>query len=516
MVAAQCRAAVEGYPGIFAASMVASGAMGWLLRNSGHATPIFVSIAVLVALSLFNLWDWYTNRQAGWHVANGPRRVIQVAVLAGLSAICWNIMLMIALIDASQSQTMVVLCVVTGVICVGALNLSVLPSASLAYIGCSLFVMTFSLIFVATSMPVETLVLLAILAVMLVRSTLSHSALFVTNFDLGLRLGEAALAQKALVETSGRERELARSRYEQELINANLAKSALQRAEVEERKIALAALARTFQTDFGEAVPALTSAAESSDQSASAIAKLSAASSDSVAHATERARDLNAAAEQMLVLSTDLVHSAGRAAEFVCDQKRTSVLAQQSARRSNAAIESLTGHTDGIDSILLLIADLTGQTKLLALNAAIEAARAGKSGVGFAVVAKEVRTLAIRSADAGVRITEQLADIRRCVASVADLNGNIVEHLDAVSTIGLTVENAMSAQRATTTAIERQANAALVVTVDLRSGVEEAARASSEVSEMARSVAASAAWFVRESSGLGSSAEGFLEQLRAQ
>jgi methyl-accepting chemotaxis protein len=103
---------------------------------------------------------------------------------------------------------------------------------------------------------------------------------------------------------------------------------------------------------------------------------------------------------------------------------------QQTVHRINALSDRLQEATNvvaelekdskTIGSVLDVIRGIAEQTNLLALNAAIEAARAGEQGRGFAVVADEVRNLAMRT-------QESTRQIEAIVHGLQGRTSNIVQ-----------------------------------------------------------------------------------------
>ncbi len=68
---------------------------------------------------------------------------------------------------------------------------------------------------------------------------------------------------------------------------------------------------------------------------------------------------------------------------------------EQSNRDSRGKL--LKNNTTKIDDAVKVINSLSVQTNMLAVNASVEAARAGDAGLGFAVIAKEIQSMATKA-----------------------------------------------------------------------------------------------------------------------
>lgn len=82
-----------------------------------------------------------------------------------------------------------------------------------------------------------------------------------------------------------------------------------------------------------------------------------------------------------------------------------------------AKLAVLNEKTANINSVVTTITKVADQTNLLSLNAAIEAEKAGEYGLGFAVVAMEIRRLADQTAVATYDIEKMVKEMQTAVAA---------------------------------------------------------------------------------------------------
>lgn len=96
---------------------------------------------------------------------------------------------------------------------------------------------------------------------------------------------------------------------------------------------------------------------------------------------------------------TEVSQSAGQA-------RKTALTSEGVAAEAADSMDRIAQGSAEIARVTEVINDIAFQINLLALNAGVEAARAGEAGLGFSVVASEVRQLAQRAGDAAKEISD--------------------------------------------------------------------------------------------------------------
>lgn len=196
--------------------------------------------------------------------------------------------------------------------------------------------------------------------------------------------------------------------------------------------------------DFRTAAESVSSSSQSLSEIANELANGSVVQSSVIEQLTSSIIHIAENAEQNAQRVTN-------AKEYICDMDSNIMRSNDYMSKLLEAMEEISTTSTHITKFNKVIDDITFQTNILALNAAVEAARAGTAGKGFSVVAKEIRGLANKTADAskqtsslvsaslkavkkGIMITEQTAaaldDVLKKIRLVTDTIEDIAQVSD--------------------------------------------------------------------------------------
>jgi len=226
----------------------------------------------------------------------------------------------------------------------------------------------------------------------------------------------------------------------------------------EQRRKRLAGEIDVFDHTFSDSLAALNKAAHVMRGASEQLGEATSRTTKQADSMTKTAEEMAGRAARSAAAAGSMAKSIETVENYAERAYEIAGKAAEQAKAADAGVRGLAEVTERIGSIVELIGGIARQTNLLALNATIEAARAGEAGLGFAVVAREVKTLSMQTAKATQEIADQIAAIQQATrATVSDLDGIgavISEVVQAAEAITAAVENQAAATHSILTAVE--------------------------------------------------------------
>ncbi|WP_239618525.1 methyl-accepting chemotaxis protein [Cohnella mopanensis] len=241
---------------------------------------------------------------------------------------------------------------------------------------------------------------------------------------------------------------------------------------------------------------------------AASIAQVSGHADNQAISSVESARAMEEMAMGIQKIAESATRVADASVEMVAssDQGNESIhsaIAQfdrikESSGAASEAAADLKKHTEQINGIVEVIADISKQTNMLALNAAIEASRAGEFGRGFGVVAGEVRKLAAQSNDSARQIADLIEQVQISTELVVKLmsegmqeverGGNVVQQAGQSFAAILERAQAISDQISDISSASEQMSAG---SEQVMASIEEISRSSGNVASQVSTISSS-------------------------
>jgi len=224
---------------------------------------------------------------------------------------------------------------------------------------------------------------------------------------------------------------------------------------------------------------------------------------------SEGARNVETAA----TAAEELSRSIGEISRELAQTVEVAAVATKEAETTNTQIAGLAEVAGKIGDVMGLIRDIAEQTNLLALNATIEAARAGEAGKGFAVVASEVKSLAVQTAKATEEISGQIAAVQSSTSVAVEAIGGITARMQEINKHAAAVTRAVDAQRGATDAISRNVAGAASGTRKIVEILGELTSAAASTGKSVRTVLDASGSVETTAASLGNEVEGFLKKV---
>jgi methyl-accepting chemotaxis protein len=171
----------------------------------------------------------------------------------------------------------------------------------------------------------------------------------------------------------------------------------------------------------------LAGAAEQLNQSGVQVSNSSRSVAENVGAQLTSIEAVNESLKLMVNVSQVNEKHAKQVTDIARQTNRTAENGSENMVALDTAMQEICTASGDIAKIVKLIDGIAFQTNILALNAAVEAARAGEAGLGFAVVANEVRTLAQRSAQAAHETAAKIEDTIAKTAKGAELSQRLMQ-----------------------------------------------------------------------------------------